>query len=59
MKFLFLRLSFPLESLCAGAYPRPAIVPKNGVSMLDLMFVAIGLASLAGAMLYAAACDRL
>jgi hypothetical protein len=32
---------------------------ENEVSMLDLMFIAIGVAFLAGAMLYAAACDRL
>jgi hypothetical protein len=32
---------------------------KNEVSMLDLMFIAIGLGFLAGAMLYAVACDRL
>jgi hypothetical protein len=28
-------------------------------SMLDVLFIAIGLAFLAGAMLYAVACDRL
>jgi hypothetical protein len=32
---------------------------KSEVSMLDLMFIAIGLAFLAGAMLYAVACDRM
>jgi len=32
---------------------------KGEVSMLDLMFIAIGLGFLAGAMLYAVACDRL
>jgi hypothetical protein len=32
---------------------------KSEVSMLDLLFIAIGLAFLAGAMLYAVACDRL
>ena len=36
-------------------------VPKQGreILMLDLMFIAIGLVFLAGAMLYARACDRL
>jgi hypothetical protein len=32
---------------------------ENEVSMLDVMFIAIGLGFLGGAMLYAAACDRL
>ena len=32
---------------------------KCEVSMLDLLFIVIGLGFLAGAMLYAVACDRL
>jgi hypothetical protein len=32
---------------------------KSEVSMLDLLFIVIGLGFLAGAMLYAVACDRL
>ena len=32
---------------------------ESEVSMLDILFIAIGLGFLAGAMLYAAACDRL
>jgi hypothetical protein len=32
---------------------------QNEVSMLDLMFIAVGLGFLAVAMLYAAACNRL
>jgi hypothetical protein len=31
----------------------------GALSMLDIMFIAIGLGFLAGAMLYAVACDRL
>ena len=31
----------------------------NEVSMLDIIFIAIGFGFLAGAMLYAVACDRL
>jgi hypothetical protein len=32
---------------------------KNEVFMLDILFIAIGLAFLGGAMLYAVACDRM
>jgi hypothetical protein len=32
---------------------------KNEAFMLDILFIAIGLCFLAGAMLYAVACDRL
>jgi hypothetical protein len=32
---------------------------KDEVSMLDILFIGIGLGFLAGAMLYAVACDRL
>jgi len=32
---------------------------KNEVFMLDILFIAIGLGFLAGAMLYAVACDRM
>jgi hypothetical protein len=38
----------------------PHIAPKpRSPRMLDLLFVAIGLSFLAGAMLYAVVCDRL
>jgi hypothetical protein len=33
--------------------------PKNEASMLDILFIVIGLGFLAGAMLYAVACDRM
>jgi hypothetical protein len=36
-----------------------SVVSKNEVSMLDILFIAIGLGFLAAAMLYAVACDRL
>jgi hypothetical protein len=39
-------------------FPNPFIGEKR-FFMLDIMFIAIGLAFLAGAMLYARACDRL
>ena len=42
------------RSLCQGAD-----APKDEVFMLDILFIAIGLAFLAGAMLYAVACDRM
>jgi hypothetical protein len=32
---------------------------EDEVSMLDILFIAIGVAFLAGAMLYAVACDRM
>jgi hypothetical protein len=59
MEFLYSVPPLHIESLCRAAYSRCAIAPKNEVSMLDLMFIAIGLGFLAGAMLYAVACDRL
>jgi hypothetical protein len=59
MEFLFSVPPFHIEPLCRAAYSECAIAPQNEVSMLDLMFIAIGLGFLAGAMLYAVACDRL
>jgi hypothetical protein len=46
--------TFMPRSLCQGAD-----APKDEVFMLDILFIAIGLAFLAGAMLYAVACDRM
>jgi hypothetical protein len=37
----------------------PGRARKNEVFMLDILFIAIGLAFLGGAMLYAVACDRM
>ena len=59
MEFLFPFPPFDIEPLCAAAYSRHAVAPKNEVSMLDILFIAIGLAFLGGAMLYAVACDRM
>jgi hypothetical protein len=38
---------------------RGPVARSKRFSMLDILFIAIGLAFLAGAMLYAVACDRL
>ena len=60
----FLWNSYFLSRLCVSKFYAPrfiqgAVAPKSEVSMLDVMFIAIGLGFLAGAMLYAVACDRL
>jgi hypothetical protein len=54
----FIFYAFPglLEFLCR--WPDSALL-KRKAAMLDLMFIAIAIAFLAGAMLYAAACERL
>ena len=49
-----------IEPLCRQAYLMPSIPrPKELVFMLDILFIVIGLGFLAGAMLYAVACDRM
>jgi hypothetical protein len=61
MEFLFRSPAFRIEPLCRLGLLTAAIRPKerDEVFMLDVMFIVIGLAFLAGAMLYAVACDRL
>jgi len=59
MEFLFSVSPFRIEPLCAAAYSHCEVASKNEVSMLDLMFIVLGLGFLAGAMLYAVACDRM
>lgn len=46
--------TFMPPSLC-----QDADAPENEVCMLDILFIVIGLGFLAGAMLYAVACDRM
>jgi len=48
------RAASNLYAICANPLPE-----KGSRFMFDLMFIAIGLAFLGGAMLYARACDRL
>jgi hypothetical protein len=46
----------PIELLCVLAY----LPARTGdPAMLDILFIAIGLAFLGGAMLYALACERM
>ena len=45
-----------MQRTLSRARDRPG---ENEAFMLDIMFIAIGLAFLAGAMLYAVACDRM
>jgi hypothetical protein len=54
-------LYFPQIHAPSNLYVRRAdSAPRNReVPMLDLMFIAIGLTFLAGAMLYAFACERM
>jgi len=59
MKFLFFAPSLRIEPLCRRAYVRTRMRRKNEVCMLDILFIVIGLGFLAGAMLYAVACDRM
>ena len=60
MESLPFRAGFPLDLLCRRAQiDVPKSLMGKEVFMLDIMFIAIGLAFLGGAMLYARACDRL
>ncbi len=58
MEFLFPHPAFPIEPLCVQSLLTGVRADKE-VSMLDILFTVIGLGFLAGAMLYAVACDRL
>jgi hypothetical protein len=57
MRFLFFAGLLRIEALCDRAYWR-RLRTSEGV-MLDILFIAIGLGFLAGAMLYAVACERM
>jgi hypothetical protein len=54
--FIFYAVPPPLEFLCRR--PDSAILKRKAI-MLDLMFIAIGIAFLGAAMLYALACERM
>jgi hypothetical protein len=59
MEFLFFTSPKRIEPLCRQAYLMPSVRRISEVFMLDILFIVIGLGFLAGAMLYAVACERM
>jgi hypothetical protein len=57
MGFLFFAATLRIEALCRQVYWR-RLRTSEGV-VLDILFIVIGLGFLAGAMLYAVACERM